>query len=257
MLPRVLVVGPLVLLAARLTLAQSDPPLYLDHRLGEDQAVVDVAEMTGNYPRKAVQEYEQALEDARKGDRVSALARLEEVVMLAPEYYAAHNSLGVLYQKMKRYRDAERVYQQARALNPRSAAPLVNLGSLYIEEAEASGNAGRVRARSLLNEALGHLQEALKIQPSSGFAHYLVGVVYYITAFYEEAESHFSQALDSGRNMGFVRQALANVYIQLQEWEGVIEQLDSYLKENPQAVNRDHVREVRDRAARQLQTATP
>jgi tetratricopeptide (TPR) repeat protein len=241
------------LLVSTMLLQSQSAPIYLDPRAGEDSALVDISEFVGNYPRRVLQEYDQAIEDARRGDAAGAMARLEEVVKAVPEFYAANQNLGVLYQRDKRYRDAERQFQTARTLNPRSAAPLVHLGSLFVEEAGAAGTGDGPIDRSLLNTALEHLQQALKLQPSSGFAHYLTGIVYFQTSFYEAAEDHFQQALSGGRNMSFVRLAIANVHIRLQEWEAVIDQIDAYLRENPFARNRDQVREFRAGIVKKLE----
>jgi tetratricopeptide (TPR) repeat protein len=205
-------------------------------------------------PRTAVREFERAIDAARKGRRTDAASYLEEAIRLSPEFFAAHINLGVLYQKLERYRDAEREYREAHRLNPRSAAPLVNLGSLHIEES-VYGEAGNAFARRrMLNDALANLNAALELQPSSPFGHYLTGVVYYLTGFYETAEEHLQRAAKSGVEMAFARLALANVYIRMKEWENVVLQLDAYLEENPFAANRSWVKEVRMEAADKLKS---
>jgi tetratricopeptide (TPR) repeat protein len=231
---------------------QDAGPLHLEARPGEDPFLLDVTEMLQQYPTRAVQEYQQGLTEAQKGKRPAAAKHLEEAIRLAPEFFNAHSSLGVLYQKMERYRDAEREYGVAHRLNPRSAAPLVNLGSLHLEESESRG-AGNVRtSRGMLNAALACLNEALKIQPSSAFAEYLTGVVYYKTGFYETAEDHLQKALEFDGAMKFARLGLANVYVAMREWENAVLQLDAYLEENPFASNRPRIKEARANAAQKL-----
>src|SRR5437867_7308968 len=100
--------------------------------------VVDVAELNRNYPKRALEEYEAAQEESRKGNTSKAAEHLELAVSLAPDFYSAHNGLGIAYQKLQRYRDAEKEFNQARELNARSVDPLVNLGSMFIQEAEDS-----------------------------------------------------------------------------------------------------------------------
>ena len=53
------------------------------------------------------------------------------------DLYDAHNTLGTLYQKTGRLQEAEDEYRRARELNPKSTTPMVNLGSVYIDEAVA------------------------------------------------------------------------------------------------------------------------
>jgi len=50
---------------------------------------------------------------------------------LAPALYGAHNTLGTLYQKSRRFRDAETEYRRTRELNPRTADPLLNLEPVH------------------------------------------------------------------------------------------------------------------------------
>jgi tetratricopeptide (TPR) repeat protein len=229
--------------------AQNARPLYLDARPGEDPFLIDVTEMAQRYPKPAVREYQKAMDEARKGKLAAAAAHLEEAIHLAPEFFSAHNSLGVLYQKMERYRDAQREYDEAHRLNLRSAAPLVNLGSLYIEESVTHGGSNSFAGRSKLNDALSSLNAALEIQPSSPFGHYLTGIVYDMTGFYEEALHHFERALESGAGLGWARLALANTYMKMQEWKNVVLQLDAYLEEYRFASNRPWVKETRALAA--------
>src|SRR5207244_1589210 len=77
-----------------------------------------VTELSRKYPKRVLQEYERAVEYNRRGDPARAAERYEAVVKLAPDFYYGHNSLGIVYQKMDRYRDAEREYNLARKLNP-------------------------------------------------------------------------------------------------------------------------------------------
>src|SRR5262245_26665799 len=101
---------------------------------GAADDVVDITELGRKYPRKAVQDYEKAREELRKGNDTKAVELLLSAVKLAPDFYSAHNTLGTLYQKMNRFREAEALYRHACKLNPRTPEPLVNLGSLLIDE---------------------------------------------------------------------------------------------------------------------------
>ena len=91
-----------------------------------------------------------------------------------------------------------------------------------------------------------------EIEPSSVYGHYLIGFVYYFTGLYEDAESHFLSALDSGAGPGEARLGLADVYTRLEKWEDVIVQLDAYLKENRFTSKRPRIEAARDEAVRKL-----
>jgi tetratricopeptide (TPR) repeat protein len=220
-----------------------------------ESSTVDVTELNRNYPKRALDEYEAAQEDLRKGNNAKAVERLETAIELAPDFYSAHNSLGVAYQKLQRYRDAEKEFNQARELNARSVDPLANLGSLYIQEAEDPKvtNTRRLRGR-ILDQALDVLEAAIKLNPRSGISFYLLGVANYKSAFYEEAETNLKRALDIDRRMGEAHLMLANLYMRQKKWEGVLENLDAYLAENPQAPDRAQIQEARTKVVHNLET---
>lgn len=237
--------------AAGLAFGQKAPPLYLDTRPREDVLLIEVNELVRQYSRPAVEHYGKALDNERKGRRADAVAHLEEAIRLAPEFFFAHNSLGILYQDMMRYRMAEQEFNEAHRLNPRSAAPLVNLASVHIEEAFLGVMDSLTRQR-MLNKALACLNTALEIEPSSLYSHLLIGIVYYLTGLYEDAESHFLSALDSGAGLGEARLGLAEVYLRVEKWESAIVQLNAYLKENPFTAKRPRIEDARDKAVRKL-----
>jgi len=236
-------------------LAQKERPLFLDRRPGEDPSVIDITEVTDQYPKAAVDEYQKGIDQARKGNRVAAKERLEAAIKIEPNFFNAHNSLAVLFHTTGQYPDAEREYLEAARINPRSLAPQVNLASLYIEEAVTKQDQQDDRAaRTLLNDALSSLNRGFEIQAGAPIAHYLTGIVYFVTGFYEEAESHFKKALSGGSSMINSRLALAEIYIRLKEWDSVVLQLDEYLDEVPYAPNRVRIRSVRNAAAEKLVT---
>lgn len=225
---------------------------------GEDTDVIDAAELGKKYPSKVIDELRGAQNDIRDKNYVKAQTRLEVLVQDASDLYDAHKLLGTVYQKQGRYRDAESEFRTAADLRPTSAAPLINLGSLYIEEAEATSSRGTSAARKVLNEALGSLTAAVKLNPSAAFAYYLLGVTYYRSAFYEDAEDNLKRAVELDSRLTDSRLALTNVYIKMQEWSNAIAQLDAYLATNPRSESRAEVESMRAKLVlRSQQIARP
>ena len=214
---------------------------------GENVEVVDIADLSKTYPSAVIEKLKSANKEFENANYVKALPLLEEIVREVPELYQAHRLLGVTYQKQSRYRDAESEYRTAAELRPASAAPLINLGSLYVQEAEASAGQGSAAVRGILNEALASLNQALKIKPDASFAYYLLGVTYYRSAFYEDAEDNLKRSLTLAPDLLDARLALANVYIKMQEWPNVITQLDAYLASNPKPEMRALVLSMRSK----------
>jgi cytochrome c-type biogenesis protein CcmH/NrfG len=214
---------------------------------GEDVEVVDLSELERNYPSKLLDEVKSADKDVRAGNYQRATLRLEAVIQEAPDLYFAHKLLGSAYQKLNRIRDAESAFKTAADLRPASAAPHLSLGSLYLQEAEASSGQGSSVVRTILNEALGSLNAAIKLKQDAAFAYYLRGVTYYRTTFYEDAEDDLKKAIEISPNLLAARLGLANVYIKMQEWPNAIVQLDAYLTADPKSESRAEVERIRAR----------
>jgi tetratricopeptide (TPR) repeat protein len=220
----------------------------------DDQDVVDITEMQRDYPKKAIEEYRRAVEDSRKGDTEKAMKRLLDALKIAPDFYHAHNNLGLLYQKRGQYREAEQEYETARRLSPTSQAPLVNLGSLYIQESDARQSEGRRVVGRLLDDALDILEEAIRMRPLAPMAHYYLGAANYKSSFYEEAEAALKRAHELDPRLGITRLMLANVYMKQQRWDDVLDQLESYLKDNPKASDRAAITQMRDTILKGLES---
>jgi tetratricopeptide (TPR) repeat protein len=177
---------------------------------------------------------------------------LEGVVKLAPDFPDAHNLLGTVYQGMDRYRDAEKQYNMARNLSPGSVAPLINLGVLYLQEAEANEKEGPFVTGVMYDDSLHSLQDANRVDPRNPTVYYLLGVLFYRAHSYRFAEASFNEAISIDVHVGPARLALANVYIRQQKWKEALDQFDKYLAENPKAADRTQVEAVRTKVIQQL-----
>jgi Tfp pilus assembly protein PilF len=217
-----------------------------------DSSVVQIDELTRKFPKKAVDDFQKALDSKRKGDTAKSQDLLEGVVKLAPDFSEAHNLLGTIYQGMDRYRDAEKQYNMARNLSPGSVAPLINLGVLYLQEAEANEKEGPFVTGVMYDDSLHSLQDANKVDPRNPTVFYLLGVLFYRAHSYRFAEASFNEAISIDVHVGPARLALANVYIRQQKWKEALDQFDKYLAENPKAADRAQVEAVRTKVIQQL-----
>lgn len=196
-----------------------------------DPDLVDVAELRADYPKKAVEEYEKAIEDAEKGNAKKAVDRLEKAVELAPDFYQAQNNLGVQYQQLGRYLDAERIFLIARELNKNAAQPLTNLGSMYLEEGQAQIGAGKSEEASVTFEkAVDLLEQAIQLNAFSAPARYFLGSALFKTTEYDRAETMLARALELDDQMHEVRLMLVNVYMKQQRYKEVLDQLGAYIE---------------------------
>ena len=235
-------------------------PVILDFT-GEVNEAVDVAELKRVFPKKAIDEFERARANRLSGEQDRARARLEKLINDYPEFYDARNALGSVYLEMKRYREAETQYNKARELRPNSAAPLMSLGSLYVQEAEASlnpepGANGVVLPGGdlglILSDARSVLAEAIKIKPDASFAHYLLGVAYMRGTNNSQAEASLRKAIEIEPKLRWARVALGNLYVKQGRLKDAVAEFDVYLMEFPKVSNRSEIQQARAKVAVQL-----
>jgi Tfp pilus assembly protein PilF len=234
-----------------ITLREKEKVIVVKPDGGAADDIVDINELGRKYPRKAIQDYEKAREEMRKGNTSKAIELLQSVVKLAPDYYTAHNTLGTLYQKAGRMNEAETEYRKARELNPRNAEPLVNLGSLFIDQAAARVPEGKEIVGKILDDALDILEASLKIQRTP-MGYYFLGTAYYKSDFYEEAEDNLQHAMEMDPKLAAGHLMLANLYIKQKKWPDALTHLDAYLNENPKASDRLEIQDTRSKVAQRV-----
>jgi len=243
--------GSITIVLSKPAVAIKERPTGLD---ADDRDIVDISQMRDSLPKKAVQDYEKAIQEKQRGKIESAMKLLEEAIRIAPNFFHAHNNLGLLYLFEKRYTDAESEFRRSHELIPKSERPLVNIGSLYIEEAVLKKDDREVSGM-LLDQALDALELSVKLNPRSATGYFLLGQANYRSAFFEEAEAAFKKAQDIDPKLAGARLMLANIYVKQQKWAAAVDALDRYLKDYPKATDRTSVQELRERVAKNLEYA--
>src|SRR5262249_7340819 len=155
-----------------------------------------------------------------------------------PDFYHAHNNLGVAYARLQRYPEAETSYKRARELNPKSHQPLLNLAVLYLNQSDLHRSEGRDVYGKYLDDAMDCLDAAIKIRPQSAMSHYFLGTAYYKSDFFEEAEESFKKAQQLDPTFGKTRIMLVNLYTRQRKLKDALGQVEAFLKENPKAEER-------------------
>jgi tetratricopeptide (TPR) repeat protein len=221
---------------------------------GDDSDVVDVNLIAKKYPKRALQEYQKGLDEDKKGAVEKAIAHFEEAVKIAPDFYNAWNNLGVAYTTRQRFRDGEVAYRHAHELNPKSHQPLLNLAIAYINESDKHRSEGRKVYGKYLDDAMDCLDEAIKLRPQSVMSHYYLGVAYYKSDFYPEAETSLKKSFDLDPAFPGSRVMLVNVYVRQKRFRDALDQIDAFIKEHPKAEERPALENLRQKVMKGLET---
>jgi Flp pilus assembly protein TadD len=206
--------------------------------------VVDASEFLQRYPKKAVSFFEKGSESLKQKKNDEAVKYLQNAVELAPTFYEAHNQLGLAYIAAGRKADAEQEFIKARDLNSSNIDPLLNLTQLYLDQNQP-------------DLAVTTAEQAVKTNSHSASAFFSLGVALYRAMQLERAENELKHALDLAPKSGTIRLALANVYLKLQRYDSTMEQLNTYLSENPKGEQRQAALDMRDQLQQALASQRP
>jgi len=187
---------------------------------GGNQYLVDLADYNKRFPKKAVKEYERAVDAEHKGKQEEAITHYEGALKIAPDYYPAHNNLGTLYLSKSDFKLAEQQFQDTLRLDQNDPQAYFNLGNLFLltgryPESEAAVSAG------------------LQRRPDSAFGHFLQGCVRVRTGKYSEAETKLREALQLDATMWQAHLQLVSLYLQQQRRPDAIGELQAFLKAFP------------------------
>jgi Flp pilus assembly protein TadD len=148
----------------------------------------------------------------RQGDLNGAIEQYERAVAASPNSGGPYNRLGIVYDKLGRYAEADRMFRRGIEADPASATIRNNLGysyilqKRYVEAAQAFREALKLspqfkRARMNLAIALGHegrIEESLaefKLAVPEDVAHYNLAMVCLQRRDYRNSEQLLQKAL--------------------------------------------------------------
>ena len=140
--------------------------------------------------------YAEAKSAQAAGDLVTATAKYEQILRIAPRLGPAYNNLGMLYFKQARYQDAANVLQRGLKIDPSMSSASALLGMCFFEvheyakarpylEAAVAANANDNNAELVLvndltklgdfEAAVSHLEKLAKREPRKPEIWYLLG----------------------------------------------------------------------------------
>jgi tetratricopeptide (TPR) repeat protein len=178
-----------------------------------------------------------AMESIKRGRTDDAMRQLLACTAISPEFFDAHNELGLLYLRKGHLGEAEREFLRAREIDSSNPQVLVNLAGVYLEKDD-------------FESAIRISEEAVKRDGASAAAFLGLGVALYGDARFDGAEIALKKALELDPEMFQARLALANVYMKMRRADLLLAQLNAYLDENPDGASRTEATSLRDKILR-------
>lgn len=192
-------------------------------------SVADVQEV----PKAARKLYEKGLKLAQANKPQEAITQLQEALKHFPDYLHALNKLGEQLAQSGDLPAAQTAYERALNLNQRFALPHIGLGILFNNQKKFA-------------EAIEHLEAANHLDDSFPLAHLNLGIALMEQqpADYAHAEKELTRALVlGGKEMTYTYLYLFNLYARQRQYAQAATQLESYLKEIPNAPDAPQVKQ--------------
>jgi tetratricopeptide (TPR) repeat protein len=184
-------------------------------------------------PEAAQRIYDQAVRNLDGGKRTEqGIAELKSALEIYPDYYLALERLGTEYVRQEKYEMANPVLTKAIDVNPRGYQSLYSLGvaKYHLKEKPA---------------ALELLTRALAVSPNSVNAHLWLGIILRQSGRFAEAETHLKRADALGNNkVAEAHWQLALLYNQLKRYRDAADQLELFLKAQPDSRDTEKIKEL-------------
>jgi len=187
---------------------------------GSNPYLVDPAEYYGKFPKKTRKEFDKGVEADHQNKTDEAIQHYERALSYSPEFYPAHDKLGLMYLGRQNFEAAQVQFEAALKVNQNDAEAHFNLANVLL-------------LTQRYPAAEREIEEGLKRRPDSAFGHSLQGSVYSLTGRPELAEKSLESALQLDPKMWQAYRQLVYLYVQQKRTSEAISQLEAYLKAFP------------------------
>jgi len=220
-------------------------PLLSNAQSREPSYGVSVRELS--IPPKALQAFQKSVELLAKKDAAGSLPHFQRAVAEFASFYEAYYKMGVADLRLWRVADAEQAYRRSIELSGgQYAQPLLALGVL-LSYREKFAEAERVT------------REGLDLDPTSWAGHYSLGCALFGLDRLEEAEKSVQEALRWKTDSAEAHLLLADIHNREKNYSAAPQDLEEYLKLDPDSPTSVKAKALRDSAQRALvesQTST-
>lgn len=181
----------------------------------------------------------------QRHDPSGSLPFFQKVLTLAPEFYEAYYYQGIAYSAQGNTSGAESTLRKSvTESKSQYAEPCFALASLLTNEKR-------------LPEAEEFAQEGLKILPEDWRGYYELARIMAALGQYQDAETNGIEARKRKTNFPGLYLVLANIHMKLREDEAVLDDINTYLKLDPDGPNSAQARAIKTQMEQALGHASP
>ena len=190
----------------------------------DGNSVVDVK--TLKVPEKALSEVQKGLQNLNKTEFEKAAEHFQSAIKTCPEFYQAHNNLGVAYIRLKRMPDAEKEFARAVEINPDNLTGLKNLAYVRM-------NLG------LFEKAIDPLAKAVRMDGNDAKAEMYLGEAYTMKKDFANAKDHFLKAVLLDPTLSHAHYRLGYIFLDQKQYDEALKHFRGFLKLNPDSAKEE------------------
>lgn len=206
--------------------------IYLRPRLNQPEKLGTIDATLAGIPQPAAELYKQALDLSQKGENKEAIKKLKEALTKYPRFVSAYNELGVQYMRLGQLSEAAEALRAALRLSPYAFTPRLNYGIVLVKQKEFAA-------------AEIELRRALERDSRSVLAHLYLGRALIGLGKYKDAETTLRQTLAiGGSEANLAHRYLGALYIEQGDDAQAINELETYLRLEPQDKDAAQIREI-------------
>lgn len=191
-------------------------------------------------PSKARRDFQSGVQRLARNDFSGSVPQLERAIAEFPSYYEAYYLIGVADLELARRADAEQAFRSSIEISlGRYAQPQLALGALLCDQLRFA-------------EAEQFLRSGLELNDTSWIGHYALARALFSSNRVDEAERAADEVVARKPELAEIYLLLANIHIRQKKYSALLENLNDYLKLDPDSETSVSVRTTQQNARRAL-----
>jgi tetratricopeptide (TPR) repeat protein len=161
------------------------------------------------------------------------LKDFQDAIAIAPDYYEAYYQIGMTYLELAKRDDAENNFRKSMELSKNTyGEPVIGMGTILLDKADNAGGEKMIR-------------RGLDLSPNFWLGYYELGRACLAENQLAEAKKAGEQARSLMPNAAIIYRLLANVHIREKDYPALLDDIDAYLRIDPNSPAGAHAKEMR------------
>jgi Flp pilus assembly protein TadD len=170
----------------------------------------------------------------------ASLADFQQAVSIAPRFYEVYYQIGMAYLTLGTRDEAEKSFRKSvEVSNNKYGEPVIGLASLLIDTGDVTQGEQMLR-------------HGLELSPNDWYGHYQLGRILLNQNKIAEALKSAEQARSLAPNAAIIYRLLSNIHLSQKDYPALIEDLDAYIKLDPNSPAGVRAKEIREQVQEKI-----